>query len=194
MSSLDLERAPSGQCAAHRDGVGELEITAVRDAAGDTSDHHGERRDLALDQQCRRFPIDARGRRYDDLGDLPIVNSLDESLKRQVVRAHSFERREQLAEDEIASPHRSSALDGHQVVDTCDDAQHARIPIRIRAHIADRFALANLGYIAANPAGAEFVAQRYQLLAQGLGDGRVGRKKPKHIPLRRLLSHAGKSG
>jgi hypothetical protein len=27
-----------------------------------------------------------------------------------------------------------------------------------------------------------------------LGDGRVGRKKPKHIPLRRLLSHAGKSG
>ena len=41
-------------------GIGELEVAAVRDAAGDAGDGDPQRRELALEQQRRRLSVDAR--------------------------------------------------------------------------------------------------------------------------------------
>ena len=68
-----------------------------------------------------------------------------------------------------------------------------RVALAVRTYIADRTPVDDVGYVPASIAGPQLVAQGAKLASQITGNLRLGRQQPQNVPVRRLLSHPGKT-
>ena len=182
--------------AAHRDGVRELEVAAVRDAARDARDRDAERRELALEEQRRRLAVDARRRRDDDLADRrrrgcarpgfasgrssgPMPSSGESSLpEHEVPPAHRARRARSPCRSCTRATTQSTFASRLSSVHTSHSARARR---RISAMFPHR------------SHGPSVVAQRDELGAELPRERLVGRQQKQEVALRRLLPHAGEA-
>ena len=150
------ERAP------HRDRIGELEIAAVRDAAGDA--RHASRRAAPSSRFSRSAvasPSTLGGVATMTSVTPSLADALDQLAERQILRADALERREQPPEHEVAPAHRPGALDRHEVVHARHDAEQLRVALGVaRTRRTRAWPSRDLGDVPAALARAELVAQR----------------------------------
>ena len=167
----------------------------MRYPAGDAREGNAERCELALQEERRRLAVYARRSSHDHLGDPLLSHTFDQFRDRELFRSHALERREQLAEHEVASAHRAGALDGEQVVDPADDAEQVAVTLRVCANGADGAVgrCVNLGDVAAQLAGTQDVVQARELCAQIARERFARSQQEQDVPLRCLLAHAGES-
>src|SRR3954470_5440900 len=187
-SERNLHFATPRERAGERHLIGVFEVAAHRYSLRDPGYSHAERLDEPCEVQRRRFSLDRRIGRDDDLLHGPAREPFQKFLELELIRTYSVERRKRTVEHMVATVELARALHGEEIGYRLDHADDLVVAPRVAADAARILR----GEIAADRAEPHLALEGEERLGE---IARVLRRSAQDVEgeaLRRLLADAGK--